>query len=152
MRVILFLTLKVQSILNFFFKIKTQTEISKVKEGEFYVISMKTPLVPDTSDHKWILLRGIIELLQARRSRQEIAKFGIKPANRAYTNIVIVLLSMFFSEEISYIIQEIEKRIEQQQFLNINQIPNPDNVHRFISQFSEEQFFDGIWYIKYSLS
>lgn len=106
---------------------------------------MKTPLVPDTSDHKWILLRGILTLLQTRRSRQEIAKFGIKPANRAYTNIVIVLLSMFFSVEISYIIQEIEKRIELQQFLNINQIPNPDSVYRFISQFSEEQFFSMVF-------
>ena len=45
-----------------------------------------------------------------------------------------------FSVEISYAITEIEKRIELQQFLRIDNIPTPNGVYRFMSQFSAEQF------------
>jgi len=104
------------------------------------LIILKTPIIVDTSDHKWILLMKILGVLETRRCRQEIAKFGVKPANQAYTNLAIVLLSMFFSVEISYAIKEIEKRIELQQFLRIDNIPTPNGVYRFMSQFSAEQF------------
>ena len=55
---------------------------------------MKTPLIPDTHDFKWILLDLILGLLRSRRGSQIIAKYGISPAKCAYHHLAILILSL----------------------------------------------------------
>ena len=70
--------------------------------------TMKTPLIPDTHDIKWILLDLILGLLRSRRGSQIIAKYGISPAKCAYHHLAILILSFYFCNEISYTIRELE--------------------------------------------
>jgi hypothetical protein len=94
---------------------------------------MKTPLVPDTSDVKWILLDSIHELLRFRRGRQITAKNGITPAKKAYECLAVLILSFFFCNEISYTVREIETRSNLQHFLRIRTVPAANDVYRFMS-------------------
>ena len=73
---------------------------------------MYIPLVIDEKDPKWILLGKILDRITSRRAKQEMAKQGIVPVNRAGLMFKIVLIAMFFSVDISYVVSELQKRGE----------------------------------------
>jgi hypothetical protein len=100
---------------------------------------MKTPLIPDTQDVKWLLLNLILELLRSRRGQQIVAKHGISPAKKAYQYLAILILSFFFSNEISYTVLEISNRANLQEFLKITTVPKASDVYRFISSCKPEK-------------
>ena len=99
---------------------------------------MKTPLIPDTQDFKWILLDLILVLLRSRRGSQIIAKYGFTPAKCAYQHLAILIFSFYFCNEISYTIRELEKRSNLQEFLKISTVPNANDVYRFMSSCKSE--------------
>ena len=101
---------------------------------------MKSPLIVDKRDSKWILLGEILKIFGSRRVKQEIAKNGIKPADKAGIMIKVMLISMFFSVDVSYVLKEFEKRDELKKFCEIDYAPNADDFYRFMSRFSEESF------------
>ena len=101
--------------------------------------TMKTPIIVDTTDHKWILLFRILELIRSREGKQIIAKHGIKPAHKAYSHLAILILSLFFCNDISYTIQEIETRPPLQKFLKIESIPKKGSVYRFLSSIDPDE-------------
>lgn len=100
---------------------------------------MKTPLIPDTQDVKWLLLDLILELLRSRRGQQIIAKHGISPAQKAYQHLAIVILSFFFCCKISYTVSEISNRVHLQEFLKITTVPKTRDVYRFMSSWNSEK-------------
>jgi hypothetical protein len=101
---------------------------------------MDTPLVIDEKDPKWELLSKILGIIRSRRVKKEMAKQGIKPVNMAGATIKIVLISMFFSVDISYVVEELNKRTELRRFANIGEIPEAKVIYRFLSRFDEKQF------------
>jgi len=101
---------------------------------------MEIPLIIDKKDSKWILLDDILKLFGSRRIKQEMAKQGIKPADKAGTMIRITLIAMFFSQEISYVIKELKQRKKLRNFAKIQEIPSDKQIYRFLSRFLEEQF------------
>ena len=101
---------------------------------------MKSPLIVDHTDSKWLLLEQIIGATTSRRAKQEIAKQGITPVNNAGTMLRILILSMFFSVEVTYVVEELRTRKELQSFLCIEVIPEADNVYRFFSRIDEDHF------------
>ena len=62
---------------------------------------MNIPLIKDEEDPKWALLGKILAIVISRRVKQEMAKRGIKPADMAGAMLKIVLIAMFFSEDVS---------------------------------------------------
>jgi len=99
---------------------------------------MKTPLIPDTHDFKWLLLDLILGLLRSGRGSQIIAKYGISPAKCAYQNVAILILSFYFCNEISYTVRELENKPNLQKFIKISAVPKADDVYRFISSCKSE--------------
>jgi transposase len=101
---------------------------------------MNTPLVIDERDPKWELLSKILGIVRSRRVKKEMAKEGVKPVNMAGTIFKIVFMSMFFSVEISYVVEELNRRKELRRFANIGKIPEAKAIYRFLSRFDEKQF------------
>lgn len=62
---------------------------------------MKIPIIYDEKDPKWILLLNIFKIIDFRKIHQEFARNGIKPVKKSVVNFKIVLMSMFFSSDIS---------------------------------------------------
>jgi hypothetical protein len=59
---------------------------------------MKSPLIYDQKDFKWNLLGEILKIFDSRRTRQELAKQGIKPINKSVKMLKVVLMAILFSE------------------------------------------------------
>ena len=85
------------------------------------VEKMNTSLITDGKDPKWVLLGKIIGIVSSRRVKQEMAKQGISPVNLAGT--MFVLIAIFFSVDISYVISELLKRAELRRFAKLVEIP-----------------------------
>ena len=101
---------------------------------------MNTPLITDEKDPKWVLLGKILGIVSSRRVKQEMAKQGISPVNLAGTMFKIVLIAIFFSVDISYVISELLKRAELRRFAKLVEIPEAKDIYRFLARFDEKQF------------
>jgi len=101
---------------------------------------MQIPLIVDNKDSKWILLGKILKVFGSRRIKQEMARQGIKPADKAGTMLRMTFIAMFFSQEIAYVVKELKERKKLRNFVKIQEIPSDKQIYRFLSRFSEEQF------------
>jgi hypothetical protein len=77
---------------------------------------MKTPLVPLNEDFKWKLLSEILNVFDLGSCRQTLARRSRMPLQKIVPVIKIVLLSMFFSYEISYAVRDLEEREKSKNF------------------------------------
>ncbi len=66
---------------------------------------MQPPLIPLNEDYKWKLLSEILNVFDSRATRQILSRRGILPLQKSIPAIKIVLLSMFFSSDISYVVR-----------------------------------------------
>ena len=71
----------------------------------FYGKKTDTLLIIDEKDSKRVLLGKIISAVSSRRVKQEMAKQGVGPVNMAGVMLRIVLIAMFFSVDISYVVK-----------------------------------------------
>jgi len=106
------------------------------------VVCMYVPLIFDIKDPKWILLGSILNIFDSRRVRQEMAKQGIKPVKKSVMIFRIVLMAIFFSKDVSYVLRELREKPDLRKFAGVNRVPSNDELHRFMSRFSDKQFID----------
>jgi len=72
-------------------------------------------------------------LRSARRVKQELAKQGLKPVDKAGAMLRIVLIAMFFSVELSYVLAELERKKELLAFAPVGVLPSLPQLYRFLS-------------------
>ena len=58
--------------------------------------------------------------------------------------VKIVLIAMFFSVDITYVVSELHKRRELRSFAKLGEIPDAAEIYRFLGRFSEKQFVNGV--------
>jgi hypothetical protein len=80
--------------------------------NQLLVKRMDIPLVIDKEDQKWALVGKILDIIPARRVKQDLAKQGLEPVDKAGALLRIALIVIFFSVE----------------------------LYRFLSRFDEAQF------------
>ncbi len=102
--------------------------------------NMYPPLIIDRKDPKWLLLEQVLTVTTSRRTKQELARRGITPVVKAGAVLRIILISMFFSVDCSFVIEELRKNRNLRTFAHIAEVPSADNVYRFMSRFDEERF------------
>jgi len=88
----------------------------------------------------WILLGEILKIFGSRQVKQEIAEQGLKPADKAGIMFRVMIISMFFCLDVSYVLRELKEREEIRNFAGILDVPNADDFYRFKSRFKEENF------------
>lgn len=103
---------------------------------------MKIPLIYDEKDPKWILLLKIFKIIDSRKIHQEFARNEIKPVKNSVIVFKIVLMSMFFSTDISYIVNEVERSFKLRKSLGFNNVPKTDQIYEFLSRFSQKQILE----------
>lgn len=95
---------------------------------------MHPPLIVDRKDPKWLLLEKVLLLTTSRRTKQELAKNGITPVEKAGTVLRIAIISMFFTVDCAYVVNELRNRISLRRFAHISDVPSIDEVYRFFKQ------------------
>ena len=113
---------------------------------------MKSPLIYDQRDSKWKLLGDILKIFGSRRVKQEIAKQGIKPAAKAGVMFRVMMIALFFSLEVSYVLRELKEREQLRKFAGIDDVPSESQLYEFLSRFSEEQIMNCVLGILNSLT
>ena len=94
----------------------------------FYGKKTDTLLIIDEKDSKRVLLGKIISAVSSRRVKQEMAKQGVGPVNMAGVMLRIVLIAMFFSVDISYVVKELNRRIKLRIFAKVEKIPEAKEI------------------------
>ncbi len=91
-------------------------------------------LVIDQSDYRWQLLKEILKVFDFKKVRKIIARYTLK----AIPILRIVTTSMFFSTQISHVINELRNKKELREFLKVKEeeIPKESYVYSFLSKFS----------------
>ncbi len=101
---------------------------------------MQPPLIPLNEDHKWKLLSEILNVFDSRNSRQILSRRGILPLQKSVSALKIVLLSMFFSSNVSYAVKETEERESLRKFLKISTVPSESEMYTTFSQYDPDNF------------
>ncbi len=108
---------------------------------------MRLPVIPVEGDEKWELLRKIIDKLETREAKKALARYKITPVNKAIKFLKIIILAMFFELEISYAVNEVNKRYELRKFLRVDEEVKLKSVYNFTSKFKAEQFINFVFSI-----
>ncbi|KAF5426473.1 hypothetical protein C5S39_04440, partial [Candidatus Methanophagaceae archaeon] len=103
---------------------------------------MKTPLVPAEEDKRWDLVRNVLRIFEQREVRKIVSKFGIKPLDRTITVLKIVIISMCFGTDITFVISELKAKASLREFTGVYNAPDAKEVYRLLSRFTVEQFVD----------
>ena len=98
---------------------------------------MYPPLIVDRKDPKWLLLERVLTITTSRRTKQELAKYGITPFPEAGTVMRILLISIFFVVDCAYVVEELKKRKNLRTYAHIAEVPTPDEVYRFMTSFTK---------------
>jgi hypothetical protein len=103
---------------------------------------VKPPLIPIKEDFKWRLLSDILNIFDLRSTKQILSQYEILPLENAIPALKIVLTSMFFCLEISYVVRELEDKKKLRKFMRIKSVPSEDEVYSIMSCFDPEQFIN----------
>ena len=101
---------------------------------------MKTPLVPEEGDKRWEFVRNVLCIFEHRKVRKIVSKLGIKPLSRTIAILKVVILAMCFEEEITFVVSELRAKSSLREFTGVYEVPDAEDVYRFLSRFSADQF------------
>ena len=108
---------------------------------------MKLPIIPAKEDEKLELLSKIMDKLEKREAKKALTRYKITPVNKAIEIPKIIILAMFFGLEISYVVNELNKRYEIRKFLGIGEEVELKSVYSFMSKFESYKFINFIFSI-----
>jgi hypothetical protein len=108
------------------------------------VFVVKPPLIPLNEDHKWKLLSEILNIFDLRSTKQILSQYEILPLDKSIPALKIVILSMYFCLDISYVVRELEEKKKLRKFMKIKSVPSEDDVYSIMSSFDPDQFIDFI--------
>jgi len=103
---------------------------------------MKIPLNPDEKDPIWVLFGIVIKLIDSRSFQQELARNGLKKINIHQTMLKLILLSIFFKLDLSYVYNQTLYNNKLLKFLNINNLPSLKEIREIYSRHSEDKYLE----------
>ena len=103
---------------------------------------MKPPLIPINEDYKWRLLSEILNVFNLRSTKQILAQYKLLPLEDSIPASKIVITSMYFCLEISYVVRELKDKRKLRKFMRIKSVPSEDEVYSIMSSFDPDQFIN----------
>lgn len=103
---------------------------------------MKPPLIPINEDYKWRLLSEILNVFNLRSTKQILAQYKLLPLEYSIPALKIVITSMYFCLEISYVVRELKDKRKLRKFMRIKSVPSEDEVYSIMSSFDPDQFIN----------
>jgi hypothetical protein len=106
------------------------------------VFVVKPPLIPINEDYKWRLLSEILNIFDLRSTKQILSQYEILPLEKSIPSLKIVILSMYFCLEISYVVRELEEKKKLRKFMRITSVPSENEIYSIMSSLDPEQFIN----------
>ena len=83
---------------------------------------MRLPVVADLRVEKFKILKKAVKKLEKDGIKEVLARNGITPVDEAVVMLKILLASLFFRLELSYFVEELNKRNKLRKLLNISEV------------------------------
>jgi hypothetical protein len=103
---------------------------------------MKMPLIHDKENPKCMLLDVIFINMDSRETKQELARNGIKPINKALNYIKVSLIAMFYGLDKSYVVSELNNSEELRKDFGFKSELDYNQLCEVFSRFSDEQILE----------
>ena len=94
---------------------------------------MRHKLVYDEEDPNYILLHEIMDIVDSRKTKMIMARNEFKNINEILNNVKIVIISIFFENDLSYTVDELNNNMELRNAFNIDEVPNVDKLYNKMS-------------------
>ncbi|MDR3062630.1 MAG: hypothetical protein LBU40_00635 [Methanobrevibacter sp.] len=83
---------------------------------------MKIPMNPDKKDPVWSMFSKILKLIDSRTFQEELARNDFKSIKKHQMMFKLVLLSIFFQLDVSYVHNQVKDNENLRKFLNIDNL------------------------------
>jgi transposase len=103
---------------------------------------MKMPLFHDKKNPKCNLLSVIFDKIDSKKTRQELARNGIKPAAKALNYIKVSIIAMFYGLDKSYVVYELNNSSELRKSFGFKSKLDYNQLCEVFSRFSEQQILE----------
>lgn len=85
-------------------------------------------------------MKKIFKIIDLRKSKQIIASQGIKNIKKFTDTLKILLISIFYEYEISYVIKEVNSKKKLRKEFNISTQFESKNFYEYITRYDAETF------------
>lgn len=76
----------------------------------------------------------------SRAVKKAMARHEAKPVEKAGTIFQILFISMYFSIDLTYLLEELNKRSTSRSFAHVAQVPSAALIYQFLSRMREDLF------------
>jgi len=84
--------------------------------------------------------------------KHEISRHGIKLSIKVSVGFRALMIAMFFSTDVSYVIRELKEKEELRKFAGVVDMHSELQIYEFLSRFLKEQFMNCVLWILNTLS
>lgn len=88
------------------------------------------------------MVARILGLVETRAAKKVIAREGITPLDTAVRILKVTMLAMCFSTEVSHVTRELSEKDALRSFIGMQPVPAAEEVYRFLSRFTADQFVE----------
>ncbi|WP_263640982.1 transposase [Methanobrevibacter arboriphilus] len=103
---------------------------------------MKIPMNPDKKDPVWNMFSKILKLIDSRTFQEELARDNFTSTNKHQLMLKLVLLSIFFQLDLSYVYDQVESREKLRKFLNINDLLSLKQIREIYHRNDESKYLE----------
>jgi hypothetical protein len=97
------------------------------------LFACETPLIPINEYYKWRLLSEILNVFNLRSTKQILSQYKLLPLEDSIPALKIVITSMYFCLEISYVVRKLKDKRKLRKFMRIKSVPSEDEVYSIMS-------------------
>lgn len=103
---------------------------------------MKIPLNPDEKDPVWNLFSKILKVIDSRTFQQELARNGLNNIKNHQIMLKIILLSIFYQLDVSYVHNEIIGHSKLRKFLDIDEMLSLKQIREIYHRYDESKYLE----------
>lgn len=93
----------------------------------------------DETDSNYMLLNEIFKIIDSRKSKQIMARNGIKPLNKIIPLVKTVIIADYFECSISFVVEELKSKSELKEGLNFDIVLEAQDIYDRLSKVNPVQ-------------
>lgn len=93
----------------------------------------------DETDSNYMLLNEIFKIIDSRKSKQIMARNGLKPLNKIIPLVKTVIIAAYFECSISFVVEELKSKSELKEGLNFDIVLEAQDIYDRLSKVNPVQ-------------
>ena len=93
---------------------------------------MKSPLIPDSENPKWIIAKFILEAIGSGRAKKTTSRLKIPDVERFIDIMKIIMIADLFERVYSDFISELKDNEKLKTFMGVRKIPDLEYLYKLV--------------------